>query len=50
MCGMRAYSWAADMAIFQGIRMIFITREEFDLLTCGWLRPEDALGLKAKAL
>jgi hypothetical protein len=36
------------MVIFQGITMIFITREEFDLLACGWQRPADVLAVKAR--
>ena len=41
-------SWVVDVVYFQGLRFFFITRAEFELLACGWLRPEDVLELKAK--
>jgi hypothetical protein len=34
--------------IFQGIRIVFITREQYELATCGWLRPEDVPAVKAR--
>jgi hypothetical protein len=33
--------------IFQGIRIVLITREQFELAACGWLFIEDVEKVKA---
>ena len=34
--------------IFKGIRIVFITREQFELAACGWLFIEDVAKVKGK--
>ena len=35
-----------DRMIFQGIRIVFISREQYELAACGWLFIEDVAKIK----